>query len=542
MSNYFTVLKALFRNKYRFGAETTRGKAIGMIVALGIVYALIVGVFMSLIFQAGDMLVYFSYSLYYVMLMTAALFVLIFGIITLINVVFLSKDTDFYSSLPIKHTTVFAAKLSFVYLSEAVISAAVLLPLFIALGAYIKAGAIYYVLSLLSIFIIPAYPLTVAAIISVPVMFIASKVKNRGLFAILFYALFFGAYLALYMYFMFSSSTLSLDAIESAQKVMQYTMYPYVLLADAVFGLPVFGLSASASTAVNYLLFLAISAALVAILLVLAKFLYAKGAKANNQTDNSKAKKGEFKSVGVTRALIKREYKSALRTTQVTFQCYVVYIIPVFIAIFLGVMFRNLIETLAAEGAIIDPRFFRLIAASTLALVSAAICNAAGTTFSREGSAFASLKTLPINVHTLIKAKLFAWLVFGLPASTAGAIIAGALLFEPGFFVLTLFAVLPLSAVYMVFAVLWDLKAPKIKWTDPVNAIKHNMHVIGGQFICMAPGFLALALCVMLFSAVSMDTVYIVCWAILYATIAVFAVVDILLYRRSEAYFDRVEA
>ena len=178
----------------------------------------------------------------------------------------------------------------------------------------------------------------------------------------------------------------------------------------------------------------------------------------------------------------------------------------------------------------------------TLAAMSGTLGNAACTTFSREGNAMSSLKILPVDIKQIFKAKLAAWLVIAVPVSAVSVAIVNAMMFDWQFTLLSVFSLIPLTFVFLVFGALWDLTAPKLKWTDPSQAIKHNGHVTIGQLLTIAGGLVALVmLFILFFNGVSMDVSLAVCWTIIYAILVIFGIVDILLYRRVDEYYNRIE-
>ncbi len=467
----------------------------------------------------------------------------------MISTLYLSKDTDFFSVLPVKSHVVFAAKIAFVYIIETALVAALALPLLIAYGIIIHAWALYYVITLLLIFIVPALPLVLAAILGIPVMFIASKMKNRGVVALLFYMILFGALFGVYIYFIWAMSTISEEAIYSlfhGISAVLNAFYPYKALAYAACGFSSFGLSIGMSTVVNLLIFIGSSVVLVVILLFAAKFMYSQSVKANNQTDNSKAKKSEFKTTTSFRALVKREYLSSMRTTQTAFQCYFVMLLPIIISIIFGIMITQtsaMFDNMAEKGVEIGlSESVRLMSFCTLAAVFASTGNAAATTFSREGGAIASLKILPIGIKSILKAKIMAWLFLAIPTATIAVVTVNAFAFEWQNFLLSFFLLIPLAGMFVIFGALWDLSAPKLKWTDPMQAIKHNGHVTIAQLISLGCGLIVLFLVNILISnGVGMNITAPLCWALLYFELACFAVINIVLYRKCEEYYNRIE-
>ncbi|MDE6028990.1 MAG: hypothetical protein K2F90_01555 [Clostridiales bacterium] len=549
MNNYLTILKGLFRNKLRFDEGKSKRKKLALAFLIGFVYVVLMATMISVVVLLGGLFEYFptmAQLFYFFVLMTAAIIVLFFGIVHLVIVLYLSKDTDFYSMLPVKPSTVFAAKLSYVYLSETAIVVATALPILIAFGIVAKMWAWFYVISIATLLMVPILPLVVAAIFAVPVMLIASKLKNRNVISLVFFLVLFGAAFSLYIYFIYLTSSGSITP-ESMARVLnaiegiQYALYPYAVLSRAACGMPMYGLGFGASTAVGVVIFVATSSALLVIIWLLAKFMYSQSVKANNQTDNSKAKKGEFKTTTSLRALIKREYISSLRTTQIAFQCYAVMLLPILMAVILGIMAHNPSD-MSQDMQLFDTRFVGLTPFCMLSVMLATLGNGASTTFSREGSAMATLKVLPVNIKTIVKAKLIAWLLPAVPVAVAAVVIVNAMNFSVSYMLLSIFALVPISVVFVIFGTLWDLVAPKLKWTDPIQAIKHNMHVLGGQFIMMGCGLVIMIIVVILPACdVAFAVVNAVCWSLLYAVLAAFAIVDIALYRKIGTYYARLE-
>lgn len=567
MSGFSTVLKALFKNHYRFGDGDGKNKRIGYMVLIGLLYLIIVGFFIfllitfkPLLFSNGQQPQYdalIAMTLYMAMLLTAAMVVLIFGVIFSVNVLYLSKDTDFYSTLPIKSSTLFAAKLSFVYLSESAFSCAVLVPIMITLGVVAKLWWGYYVISLFALLFMPALPLFLAVLVAIPIMFIASKLKHRNIISLIFYMLLFGGGMAVYMFFITSASDIVVDEntvndIIEMMNVMTYILLPYTALSAGACGYMSFNLSFAPSTAVNLLLFFGISAVLMVIIVLLSKLTYSQAVKANNQTYNEKAKKGSFKASGSTKALVKREYKMAFRNTQTAFQCFMPLLLPIFFAVVLGIVFNNALREVMFDPEVTsDPSFnpayvkmfILMMTYGVLLMVMGSTANGAFTAFSREGTGIASLKTMPIGINDILKAKLLAWGLPSVCSSLIAAIVAAAFGFEPMTFVLGLFAFILLSADYAVFGLLWDLSKPKLKWTDPMQAIKRNTHATIAIFLSMAVGFLMFMAVIVMSSFDSVtDTAFIaVFWSVAYAGVLIFAIVNILLYRRAKDYYNRIE-
>ncbi len=555
MSNfraYITILKALVKNKLRFGSDATKSKKVATVILFGFAYVMILAyaLLVTVSVGASSPALGITSQFYFALLLMAGAFVLIFGIIALVSTLYLAKDTDFYSILPVKSTVIFAAKITFVYISELVIVLAVLIPVLVVYGIVIGAWAWYYVISLLMAFIVPALPLAVASIIAIPVMFVAGKLKNRNIIPLIFYTVLFVGVFALYMYFILQINSIGEDGITDDQlmnfartmEIIRYVFYPFAALSNAALGIPSYGLSVAASTVVELVIFAACSAVLIGVLLLLGNLMYSRSVKENNQTTSSVAKKGEFKAVGGTKALIKREINLAMRTTQTAFQCFSVYFMLIVFAIVFGLMFKNTLKIPEDSGIVVDDgNIFFIVCASLTAMLPSAM-NAAVTSVSREGTALASLKTLPIDGKKIANAKIITWLVPALAAEIIAIVIANVMYFDAIRLVLSLVLFSALTVALTVFGVLWDFMSPKLKWTNPIQAVKGNAHSNIGMFIGMGAGFVLIAASfVMFFLGASSLVFNLVFWMFLFVEAVIFGVLDAVLYRKVDLFYGRIE-
>lgn len=546
------ILKALFRNRLRFSADATSGKKALTFIGFGTIYlailmfAVLISIFVGSALAASGA----AWAFYFMLLLTGALFVFIFGIINLVSTLYLSKDTDFYSVLPVKSTTVFAAKMLYVYLTEAVIAVGVILPAAVVYGITIKAWAWYYVITLATVLITPALPLMIASIISVPVMYIAGKLKNRSVVTLVLYIVLFVGFFAAYMYFIFAMNNMTdiditekqLASIAKTMTVMGNVLYPYLALSSAALGTPMYGLDTGASTAINLVIFVGSSLVLIGIVLLLSKLMYSQSVKANNQTDTSKAKKSEYRTTGTLKALVKREFNLALRTTQTAFQCFSVYFLPAIMAVVFSILWKNAFSMPEDAELATNPNNIFFIVCGVLVAMSASVGNAAITSFSREGTAIASLKVLPVDGKTVVKAKMLAWGIPSVIAVIVAVVVANAFSFQVVRFVISIILFSAFILAYTFFGIMWDLMSPKLKWNNPIEAVKGNTHSSIGMIIVMCVSFvLMIAAIVMYFFNVGDIVFNAVFWVAFLIETGIIFIIDVILYKNAEAYYGRME-
>ena len=121
--------------------------------------------------------------------------------------------------------------------------------------------------------------------------------------------------------------------------------------------------------------------------------------------------------------------------------------------------------------------------------MSAGTNAAPSTAFSREGEKFYYTKLLPVDYYTQTKAKSYVYMLIGVASSWLGTIAMAILQFDLSFFLCSM-VFLPIFVFACThFGMLIDIRRPKLKWTTPNEAVKHNRNVMimvfGGMFASM---------------------------------------------------------
>ena len=209
-------------------------------------------------------------------------------------------------------------------------------------------------------------------------------------------------------------------------------------------------------------------------------------------------------------------------------------------AVLMSMMMRS--SFAGVEGIEIDTKLTVFMVMSTAIMILPSASNAAATSFSREGTGLALLKVLPVTIGEILKAKLFAWGSLAAVSSVISAVIINAFNFDIALFILSVIGITGLSIGMSVFATLWDLRAPKLKWTDPKDAIKHNTNVTACQIVSMLLGVIfIIAAVVFLVLGVAFSVATAIFVTILYVYLICVAVIDIIFYKKAEYYYNRIE-
>ena len=122
MREFDELVKLLFRNTYRRNAGSKRDGKSALIVGL-IVAAILIPVlagtsvmitYLSKLFtEAGK-----SYEVLSLLLSVSQMFIIVFGVQSVVSYMYLSADNEFLQQLPVKPDVIFVAKMVFVVISS----------------------------------------------------------------------------------------------------------------------------------------------------------------------------------------------------------------------------------------------------------------------------------------------------------------------------------------------------------------------------------------------------------------------------------------
>ena len=482
MSGFWTLFKVTLKNMLRF--ERKKG-TLPLMIAVFAVIGLVFG-FMIVAGTLGIGKYFVKYGavpefLTVLFLITQAV-VLIFGTATIVGVMFFSRDTEFVLALPVKSSVLFFAKLSYVYLTELVISAFVVLTGGITMGLMAGMGPAYYLLLLVSVFVLPLLPLLLAALLALPIMYLFSFFRYKGaLTSVMLIVLFAAALVGWYAAFggmMGSDETIVLpeETILAFKQAMAWVI-PDISLARLICGvgvLPNLGITVGVFGALGGLAWL-VSAG-----------IFRRSLSAQlEQTRVAKGGRLEYRASSLTCALLKKDFKEILRNPALAFYILFQVVFGPLMLVIMGLM----TPALAEEGmdaaalsltAVIEGLFF-------LGLMVVSMNYAALSTLTREGENFPLMKALPIPFGTQIRAKVLLARLISAVSVAAGC--------------LTLYLFLPLdllqAGLMLVFLLVYgdamthllcsfDINNPKLHYESLSAALKNNVNALKAMGVALA--------------------------------------------------------
>ncbi len=488
MKNYLTLVSMNFKYVFKSdGRKKSKWLWLAYVIValsfLALLSSLCFGVFLLGKMFAPTLLPEFITFLYGV----GCIMIVVLGIAPMISYLYFSKDTEFLLGLPLKPVTVFFAKLTVVYIFEMLGGALFLLPSLITLGVTLKLSALYYIGTIISIFLLPALPMVLVSVLSLPLMRLVGVLKNKSIVAFILYAVLMVAVMGLYLGVMYSfdftipegddGAMATYLKLEAAVKAMAKILVPLLAVSRILTLSPVTILgsfSTPVAVLINLATFLVITAALVLIAILISSFSYKKSARSLLEGSKNKAsKKVEFsRSSSVIKALMKKEWLELIRTPAFAFQCLMCIVMA---PLMVGFMAYFDASNLAGEYVNYTSKFImRLVSFGIIIIIGIGTNVGASTTITREGQKFYYMKTMPVPYETQIKAKLYLYLIVSSVTVILSQVVMAIISFDIVFLTVGTAFLLLFNYGFNCYCIYIDLNNPKLNWVTENEAVKQN--------------------------------------------------------------------
>jgi ABC-2 type transport system permease protein len=483
-------------------------------------------------------------------LMMVSMMIFFFGIFYVMNIFYFSKDVESMLPLPLRPSTIMAAKFTVTLLYEYLTELLFLAPVIIAFRIVSKAGIIYYLYSIIGFLALPVIPLVYAGIINMVLMRFTNISRNRDQFRIIG-----GVAAMLAAIFINIKSQSFFSSFSDPEQIKLLLTQGNNSLVGVISGIfpanKFFALalvnSVNLKGLVNMLLYIAISILFTALFLTLGESFYFKGVIGISET-KSKRKKlttEQFNRSVVKTSIIKsytiKELKLLVRTPIYFINCVLMnFIWPLFLFIPLlsssedGLGIREIQEFAKSgsnEGMILAIAFAAILFASgTNGVTSTAI--------SREGTNIFIAKYIAVSYHDQIMAKIMSGVILGLVAMLSMLIAAIFILLPTIHLILFILITGVVGVLFTSFlGILIDLNFPKLHWDNEQKAVKQNMNLM---FSILISAVVAVAI------AVPVVIFQLNVWIVFGALVLIFGFADAVLYGLIKSagvnLFEKIEA
>lgn len=430
---------------------------------------------------------------------TATMFTVVFGIVSIIATYFVDRERDIVLSMPIKPWYLLIAKFTVNYISEILITALILLPDIIILGIKESMGIGFYAAGAATMFFVPLIPMVLCYLILIPIMKFANFLKKKDTLMILSGVIGIGFAVVIQV---FSAKMVNFEQNPEAMmemftspngmiSIIGGAYYPSIMATNGIVG------ATSLSRIVNLVLFIAISVLLVVLLLVLMSGPYLNSNIGSDEIKKSNKKlsdaqyKSEFKKKSGLSSLTMREIKLMNREPIYLMNGpMVIILLPLIMGVMFFVQKDSMAVLFSQISRVSSATYYITLAVAGIGMFLGVTGTPSSSAISREGRAFMQIKAMPVNPKTYLDAKLLHSVIIGVIASLVACILGYVIVNLPIInciiaFVISNLVMLPI----FIIGLLIDLKWPKLVWDNPVKAMKQNINVM---FVVLAEMFIVL--------------------------------------------------
>lgn len=428
----------------------------------------------------------------------SSLLVLFFAFFYVMSVFYFSSDIENYLYLPVKPSSLVAAKFFMVLMYEVVTSIVLFYPSIIAFGIADHQGPMFFIASFVALIFLPVAPLALMGTLCMVLMRFSKIFRNKDRFTLV--SSIVGIVVALsvsnFMQNITGGQDGQLPALLAEQGPMFTVLaivFPAVtFMSKAILGTPL-------DFIVNSVITIGISGAILFLFSRVGEILYIDGAKGLKESGVKRIALTERQLSGSIRkrpavlAIASKEMKTLLRTPVYFINCILLTIILPVIA-FLP-LFLSSDEIAQETGGVNLLELARTAITSDIVMVAilsimglyAGINMISATAMTREGSNFSFVKFIPVSYRTQIFGKMIpSFLVEALglvivlvpaivllkpdPLAVAIALLVGA--------ILALFVNLLMITI--------DVMKPILNWTSEQKAVKQNFNAFISSMLSMA--------------------------------------------------------
>ncbi len=434
----------------------------------------------------------------------SSLVTFLFSIFLIPSIFYFSKDSETLLALPLPPQTILSAKFSVCLVYEYAFTLIVCVPLYIAYANNAAIGIPYILLALAIFITLPIYPLVLSSIITMLLMRFVPFFKNRDRFNMI--AGILSIILAFGFSFAMNSGTIAEDPNALISMLTQGNNSMISLFSKIFPAIPFAAEALISSDALQLVYYILITCAALAVLVILGKWLYFKGAIGFSETKSSRKELSakDFARVSrhsKVRTYLIKELRLLIRTPVYAINCIGMCVL---MPIMLLVIFITAdADVLLQQLPDITPYLDGMLPYAVLAGMASGVlfCNLnmiSSTAISREGTNISFMKYIPMSLKQQLQAKVLSGILMSVISMLLTMVCVYFLL--PIFPLTWYFAAAAASLITIVLgnyaSLALDILHPKLVWEQEAAAVKQNMSGIVSMLAGMA---MTVVTCVLLF-------------------------------------------
>lgn len=434
----------------------------------------------------------------------SSLVTFLFSIFLIPSIFYFSKDSETLLALPLPPQTILSAKFSVCLVYEYAFTLIVCVSLYIAYANNAAIGIPYILLALVIFITLPIYPLVLSSIITMLLMRFVPFFKNRDRFNMI--AGILSIILAFGFSFAMNSGTIAEDPNALISMLTQGNNSMISLFSKIFPAIPFAAEALISSDALQLVYYILITCAALAVLVILGKWLYFKGAIGFSETKSSRKELSakDFARVSrhsKVRTYLIKELRLLIRTPVYAINCIGMCILmPIMLlVIFITADADVLLQQLPDITPYLDGMLpYAVLAGMASGFLFSNLNMISSTAISREGTNISFMKYIPMSLKQQLQAKVLSGILMSVISMLLTMVCVYFLL--PIFPLTWYFAAAAASLITIVLgnyaSLALDILHPKLVWEQEAAAVKQNMSGIVSMLAGMA---MTVVTCVLLF-------------------------------------------
>ena len=417
-----------------------------------------------------------------------AFFIALTSLSTVNGYLFNPKDFELLMSLPLKTSVVFSSKVVDLLIINYVSMLYFFVPGMIIYSFYNDTNALYWILSIITFFLVPLLPITIFGVIGYLFNMIKLDIRVKKMIRSI---LMVGFTIAILVFSFSLSSSTDEDAFYGIIGKLKNVYYVGVWAYNGIRG-----------NLLEYLLFVIASVVPFGLLVMFASKNYLKSNSKDQTIYKSKNKEIKVKSNSKVTTLLKKEIKNY-------------FLLPIYVGntiigpilSTIGVVF--LIIRAKADLVIISSEMEAVTMGDILPLLMIALISLTTTmspptsaSVSLEGKSMWILKSSPIDYNDVKRSKLYTSYIIAIPFIIINVIIL-LILKDFKWYEYLLIGIIPILLVFAIskFGLLFNLLRPRFDFDNPAKPIKQGLPVLltmlvsfGFMVLVVVPGLIIYAI------------------------------------------------
>ncbi|MCI2987552.1 hypothetical protein LV832_09080 [[Clostridium] innocuum] len=434
----------------------------------------------------------------------SSLVTFLFSIFLIPSIFYFSKDSETLLALPLPPQTILSAKFSVCLVYEYAFTLIVCVPLYIAYANNAAIGILYILLALAVFITLPIYPLVLSSIITMLLMRFVPFFKNRDRFNMI--AGILSIILAFGFSFAMNSGTIAEDPNALISMLTQGNNSMISLFSKIFPAIPFAAEALISSDALQLVYYILITCAALAVLVILGKWLYFKGAIGFSETKSSRKELSakDFARVSrhsKVRTYLIKELRLLIRTPVYAINCIgMCVLMPIMLlVIFITADADVLLQQLPDITPYLDGMLpYAVLAGMASGFLFSNLNMISSTAISREGTNISFMKYIPMSLKQQLQAKVLSGILMSVISMLLTMVCVYFLL--PIFPLTWYFAAAAASLITIVLgnyaSLALDILHPRLVWEQEAAAVKQNMSGIVSMLAGMA---MTVVTCVLLF-------------------------------------------